>query len=66
MHLSPRGRDGSLKRHIRREQVYVLEWRRLIGDVMRFELVAWTQGAHAGLRRIVIPWLPAPVDRACG
>jgi hypothetical protein len=42
MHLSPRGCDGSLKRNIRREQVYVLEWRGLVGDVMRFELVAWT------------------------
>jgi hypothetical protein len=42
MRLPTRGHDSRLKRHIRREQVYLLEWRRLVGNVMGFELVAWT------------------------
>ena len=42
MCLPTRGGDGSLKRNIRCEQVDVLERRRLVGNVMRFEPVAWT------------------------
>src|SRR5215470_10983797 len=40
--LSTRGRDSSLKRLVGREQVHVLEWRWLVGDLVRSEPVAWT------------------------
>src|ERR1700678_1446881 len=40
--------DGSLQRPIDGEEIDVLEWRRLIDDVMGFKMRGGTQRAHAG------------------